>query len=246
MPMAQFNYGNLLWFGTPPVPPEPRRYCLGWNPALSKFKPYTLPVKKLARCSKATPEFVAEAKDMYENIPPGIKNVLTDYGCAVLPVDDIYDAIDWIWLSEPRGHKDKFSWAEIGGLCMFTGHLLLIANHVIDHRGFRVKRSRPQATFNHELGHCFDAALKYISQTPEFLRCVLADVEKIEGSDRLFYQYLLASLPQGPSEIFAECFALTQGAHCLQLSTRSLADYFPSCYQFVKELVDRLSSTNSN
>lgn len=246
MPMSKFTYGHLLWFGDPPVPPEPSPYLLGWNPALSKFKPYGLPVKKLARCSRASAQFVQETKQMMERVPAGIVTALKSYGLAVIPVADIFDCVEWLSFAGPRGHDGKGSWQRIAGLCMFDGHLLLLGSHRINERGYYVPVQDAQATFNHELGHCLDAALKYISQSREFLECVAADIEKIKGSDLHFYRYLLQGLPAGPSEIFAECFAFTQGAHCLQLRTRSLSEYFPSSCQFVKELVDRLSSTTNH
>jgi hypothetical protein len=237
--MTKYNQGNLLWIGAPPVPPEPKPYLLGWNPALSRFKPHGLPIKKLATCSRAPAEFVSQTKSMLDAVPPGIKAALAKYGFAVLPVRDIYDAVLWLSYSGPRGHGDRFTWKPISGLCMFDGHLLLITQCHEDERGYHLADNR-QGVFNHELGHCFDAALGYFSKSPEFMACYAEDVAKLCVFNQVIYRYLLQPGEAGPSETVAECFAVTQGPSCLLSSAKDMPEYFPSSFLFVKNQVDRL------
>lgn len=239
--MSRFNPGNLLWFGAAPVPPQPKPYLLGWNPALRRFKPYTLPVKKLATSSRASTEFVSLTKSMMDDVPPGIMAPLVKYGVAVLPARDIYDAVLWLSFNGPRGHGDRFTWKAISGLCMFAGHLLLITECKEDERGYHIADNR-QGVFNHELGHCLDEALGMISETPEFMSCFVADVAKLSAIDQLIYRYLLQPGKAGPSELWAECFACTQGLCCINSWTKDMPEYFPSSYLFVKNQVDRLSA----
>jgi hypothetical protein len=238
--MSKFDPGNLLWFGAPPVPPEPKPYLLGWNPALSKFKPYGLPVKKLARSSMASSDFVELTKSMMDNVPPTIQTALIKYGVAVLPAKDVFDAVLWLNWDGPRGHDGRLSWKTISGLCLFDGHLLLICQNREDERGY-IRNEKFQGLFNHELGHCLDRALDLVSSSPAFLACVAADIAKLTAIDKAIYQYLLQPDLAGPSEIFAECFACTQGLCCVESWTKDMPTYFSSSYQFVKELVGRLS-----
>jgi hypothetical protein len=241
--MSQFASGNLLWFGAVPAPPAPLPYLLGWNPALSRFKPYGLPVKKLARSSEASADFVAQTKSMMDKVAPGIKAALAKFGVAVLPVRDVFDAVLWLPFAAPRGHKDRFSWKNIPGVCLLDGHLLVICQNREDERAY-IRNENIQGVFNHELGHCLDRALALISSKPEFLACVAADIKKLTALDQAIYRYLLQPDLAGPSEIFAECFACTQGLCCIESWTKDMPTYFSSSFQFVKELVGTPSSTS--
>ncbi len=237
--MSKFNPGNLLWFGTAPVPPEPKPYLLGWNPALSRFKPFTLPIKKLARSSSASTDFVASTRSMMEKVPPGIQAPLIKYGVAVLPALNIWDVSLWLSYGGPRGHGDRFKWPGISGLCMFDGHLLLICEAHESEKQY-IRTTNLQGIFNHELGHCLDRALEHVSKSAEFLACVAEDVAKLTSLDKAIYRYLLQEGEAGPSEIFAECFACTQGLCCVNSWTKDMPVYFKSSFQFVQELVGRL------
>ena len=239
--MSKFDPGNLLWFGTTPAPPEPLPYLLGWNPALSRFKPYGLPVKKLARSSEASADFVAQTKSMLDKVDPGITAALAKFGVAVLPTRDVYDAILWLPFATPRGHEDRFSWKTIPGVCLIDGHLLVVCEYREEDRGY-VRSENIQGVFNHELGHCLDRALDFISSKPEFLACVAADIKKLTPLDRAIYRYLLQPDLAGPSEIFAECFACTQGLCCVESWTKDMPEYFSSSFQFVKKLVGSLTA----
>jgi len=240
--MSKFDPGNLLWFGAAPVPPQPSPYLLGWNPALRKFKPFGLPVKQLARYSKASSDFVTRTKSMLDNVHPGIQAVLIKYGVAVWPVGDIYDASMWLSWDGPRGHGDRFTWKTISGLCLFEGHLLVLCECREDGTRY-IRCDNRQGVFNHELGHCLDRALALISASPEFLACYAADFKQLSDSNKALYRYLLQPDLAGPSELFTECFAATQGLGCFPNGPKNMPEYFPSSYQFVSDLVGRLTSS---
>jgi hypothetical protein len=243
--MSRFNAGNLLWFGAPPVPPEPSPYLLGWNPALRKFKPFGLPVKKLACANQASAAFVAQIKSMIEKVPPGIQATLIEFGVAILPGYVIFDICHFSFpYHSPRGHDGRMSWSKIAGLSMFEGHLLIVCQYRDLGQGL-VLVDNAQGIFNHELGHCLDAALKYISKHPEFLARYAADIAKLSASDRAMYQYFLQPDEAGPSEAFADLFACTQGESCVSYWTKKLPEAFPSCFEFVKNLVEGLMTTSS-
>ncbi|MBU6455227.1 MAG: hypothetical protein KGS72_25885 [Cyanobacteria bacterium REEB67] len=240
--MKKFNYGHLLWFGTPPVTPEPKPYLLGWNPALANFKPFGLPVKELASSSRADVDFVASIQAMIDAVPADILSVVRKFGMAVLPVADLYDVISWLPYLGPGGTWEKRTqWDTVSGVCLFDGHLSVVARNYREERGYYKAENR-QGVFNHELGHGFDAAFEYISQTREFLECVAADIEKLDRLNQRIYAYLLQSMPTGPSEIFAECFAAILGMCAVPSWTKDMPVYFPESFGFVKRLVDDLSS----
>ncbi len=75
-----------------------------------------------------------------------------------------------------------------------------------------------------------------------FLACFAADVEKLSACDRAIYRYLLQPHPAGPSELFAECFAATQGGCAIEYWTKKMPEIFPQSYNFVLELVGKLNA----
>ena len=240
--MHKSDYGHLLWFGSPPPLPEPRPYLLGWNPALSRFKPFGLPVKELITSSRADAAFVTSIQNMVDAVPADIQNIVKDFGMAVLPVRDLYDVISWLSYLGPGGTWEKrVQWDTVSGVCLIDGHLLVVARNHRTERGYYQADNR-QGVFNHELGHGFDAALEYISQTREFLECVAADIEKLDRLNQRIYAYLLQSMPTGPSEIFAECFGAIRGMCAVPSWTKDMPVYFSESFGFVKRLVDNLSS----
>ena len=146
----------------------------------------------------------------------------------------------------PTGYSDgRFSWETVSGLCQFGGHLLTVTRNVTRQKQYIVADNR-QGVFNHELGHCFDYALGKISATPEFIAAFQADVALLADYHKRDHAYLMQGGEVGPCETFAECFASTQGACAIEYWTGKMPERFSHCYQFVKQLLDKLSAPSSN
>ena len=236
--MAKLDLSVLLWFGAAPVPPERRWYHL-WSP-LGKFRPHGLPVKQLAMATSASEAFRQETRAIMQTVPDNLLPCLQHYGVLVYPTRDIFEALDWSDYGGPRGHGDRFKWPAVSGLCKREGRLLVLTEF-IERDGYRYKADNRIGVFNHELGHCFDRAVGHFSQKQEFLECVARDVARIAAklspSQQAALHYFLAAAPQGPSEIFAECFAARLGACAVTYWSDCFKDWFPECYAKVAGLV---------
>ncbi|MBK7838555.1 MAG: hypothetical protein IPP57_14455 [Candidatus Obscuribacter sp.] len=110
--------------------------------------------------------------------------------------------------------------------------------------GYYRKVDGRQGTFNHELAHCVDAALDYISESPEFVAAWKSDVERIRAklapSHQSALSYIIADEPQGPSETFAEIVAAFMGGGCLAYYANDWEDVMPASYAFVQHLLQNL------
>lgn len=175
-----------------------------------------------------------------ETVPDNLRPCLAHFGILVYPTRDIFEALDWSDYGGPRGHGDRFKWPAVSGLCKREGHLLVLTEFV-ERDGYRYKADNRLGVFNHELGHCFDRATGHFSQKQEFLDCVARDIARITAtlspSQQAALHYFLAAAPQGPSEIFAECFAACLGECAVTYWTDCFQDWFPECYAKVKGLV---------
>lgn len=241
--MAKPDFNRVLWYGEAPTPPPRTWRYLGFQPQLHKFRPHGLKMLELATVTTASQEFINSIRDMVSATPEYLKPLLADYGVAVAPIRDIYEVCDWHFMNGPRGHGDRFSWAAVSGLCQNNGHLLVITEYA-QRAGYYRKMDGRQGTFNHELAHCIDAALDYISKSPEFVAAWRSDVERIRARLALSHQaalaYIIADEPQGPSETFAEIVAAFLGGGCLTYYADDWEHVMPSSYAFVQYLMQNL------
>lgn len=242
--MSKCNLNNLIWFGDAPKPaPKLWRY-LKLFPTLGSFRPYGIPVKNLCDATHASETFREDCRRLTSTTPRNLSAVLARYGVVTYPVHDIFEALDWSDYGGPRGHGDRFKWPGISGLCKNKGHVLVLTEYY-ERDGYKRKADNRQGVYNHEMAHCFDEALDLISQKPEFLARVAADVEriraKLSAGQQAVLHYFLADAPQGPSEIFAETLAARLGECAVTYWTKDMADWFPQSYAFVSKLADMTS-----
>ncbi len=241
--MAKPDFNRVLWFGEAPTPPPRTWRYLGLQPQLRNFRPYGLKMLELATRTTASQEFIRSIGVMVAATPEYLKPLLADYGVAVAPIRDIYEVCDWHFMNGPRGHGDRFTWAAVSGLCQDKGHLLVITEYA-QRDGYYRKVDGRQGTFNHELAHCVDAALDYISESPEFVAAWKSDVERIRAklapSHQSALSYIIADEPQGPSETFAEIVAAFMGGGCLAYYANDWEDVMPASYAFVQHLLQNL------
>jgi hypothetical protein len=237
--MAKCNLNKVLWFGDKPEPPPKPWYYLKLSPTLGSFRPFGIPVKELCERTHASDAFRQECNALVLTAPPNIKQVLAHYGVVTFPVHDIFESLDFSDYGGPRGHGDRYKWPTISGLCKQEGHVLVLTEYV-ERDGYKYKADNRQGVFNHEMAHCFDHALGHISQQPEFLACVEADVARIRAKlspgQQAVLHYFLADAPQGPSEIFAECLAANLNLCAVAYWTKDMCDWFPQSYEFVSRL----------
>ncbi len=238
--MKQHLLDKVLWLGDPPPPPPRRWFHLGRNWHLGKYRPHGIPVRELAERSSASSEFRQECSVILKTVPDNLRAILSEFGLMVQPTWDIFETLEFSDYHGPRGHGDRFTWPRVSGLCRNQGHVVVLCEYVVLNER-RQKAENRQGVFNHELGHSFDAACDYISQKEEFLARVKQDTERIHQalppSLSSVLHYFLAEAPQGPSEIFAECFAACLGVCAVKYWTEDMKSWFPKSYEMVERLV---------
>lgn len=248
--MTSIPFHRLRWFGKAPQLPEQPKWASylskTWNPALKKFRPHGLPLAKLAQCTRAREPFLRQADTIMAKLPAAVLAKLEGYGALVLPVYDIFDYVEWLPYSGPRGHQDRFSYAYLTGLCGHDGRVLVLCETYC-RDGRRLLNDNAEGVFNHECGHCLDAACGYVSRSHEFLACVAEDIERLIekiGTARMqaVFSYYLQVMPAGPSEIFAEGFASTMGKGCHSYRPDDFREAFPKSCQFIANLIASLPS----
>ena len=239
---------KLIWLGEEPLPPAEPRFLTYFQWRFRRFKPFTLPVRRLNNTSKAELETVDAMRQLVNSLPPYPRRVMAQYGVAVLPVHDLWDDTHYMlgWFGG-RGHDRKDGYDYIGGICANDGHLAIVAETVrVRERGWQKQENLVGIAW-HELGHSFDRALaawlgldvEVFSLTPEFRQAWLADTSPLTGSYRSQAAYYLQPDGAGESEAFAECFAVTLGKAAVESNTKFFIEYFPNCLAIVRALVEK-------
>lgn len=239
---------KLIWLGEEPLPPAEPRFLSYFQWRYKRFRPFTLPVRRLNMTSMAKAETVEAMRQLVNSIPPYPRRVMAQYGVALLPVHDLWDDTHYMlgW-GGGRGHDRKDGYDYIGGICVSDGHLAVVAETVrVRDRGWTAQENVAGIAW-HELGHSFDRALatwlgldvEVFSLTPEFHQAWLEDTSVFVGSYRSQFSYYLQPDGAGESEAFAECFAVTQGKGGLASNSKYFPEHFPRCLAIVRALVDK-------
>lgn len=239
---------KLIWLGEEPIPPAEPRLLSYFQWRYKRFRPFTLPIRRLNMTSMAKAETVEAMRQIVNNLPPYPRRIMAQYGVAVLPVHDLWDDTHYMlgW-SGGRGHDRKDGYDYIGGICTSAGHLAIVAETVrVRERGWMTQENRDGIVL-HELGHSFDRALAAIlgldpdvfSLTPEFREAWLADTSVLVGSYRSQFSYFLQPDGAGESEAFAECFAVSLGKGAVESNCKYFPKHFPRCLAIVSALVEK-------
>jgi len=113
--LAQAN-NHLLWLGQHPKPPPEPRFLSRFQWRYKRFRPFTLPVRRLNSTSKASAETFDLMRNLLTKLPPYPAAIMAAYGVAVLPVHNLWDEA-WYMLGwgGARGHDRTDGFDYIGG-----------------------------------------------------------------------------------------------------------------------------------
>src|ERR1044071_6629998 len=108
------------------------------------------------------------------------------------------------------------------------------------------KAERVSGVLRHETGHAVDALMggsgPPFSENSRFTMAYMADVERMDSRDAKQLQYVLQRGKAGPSETFAEIFALLNGGPCNDAAAEPLERSFVEVSKIVKAKLDELET----
>jgi len=183
-----------------------------------------------------SPDFLEEVKGCIAAMPQKLLAELQYRGGRVCVTPRLFDKLPGYSYDQPRGYDDGLTGKNVEGL--FNGTDAIICEYSAP-RGddlSLVKNQRAGHVLRHELGHAFDHYWDTISDTGEFKDIYMhelanMDFDQREGELAYFSQKTKA----GPSECFAELFAIIIGGGDSSKVDTALRQYFPKCTQLIRQ-----------
>lgn len=134
--------------------------------------------------------------------------------------------------TRPRGYTHGGGYDNTNGLYQFG--TVYIAERESYRNSPPAVSTRTQETVFHELGHAYDDLCGPRSSSDEFKKAYDEDSHHLTNTLReKFYYYVQES--SGPSELFAELFAVAAGGG----GERGLSTTFPKCHAYVQALMKK-------
>ena len=192
------------------------------------------------RRTQDTTEIYAQVLAALHLIPRHIKQELFDGQCKIVITPTLLEAEPKLAYEKPRGYLHDADYRNVPGMYRRSERVLWIGER------YSHGTSPPQinkmvlSTTLHELGHAYDHSQNFISQSNDFMQDYDIDLKKLADSDKTTYYYFVQPEAAGPSELFAELFALSiskKGG--ITERSASLKTIFPQSFEFVKKYLQK-------
>jgi PDZ domain len=170
-------------------------------------------------------------------VPKSVKLDLANYGVKILITPTIIEANPSFATEKPRGYIHGGGYDNCPGLYNNGTKDLYIAERAA------WKNSPPQlnrwvlSTSLHELGHAYDYCKGHLSSSDAFIKAYEEDSGRLNNSQRTEFNYFLQEAGAGPTELFAELFALSQSkAGGIDERSPDLGRAFRKSFEYVRSL----------
>lgn len=164
------------------------------------------------------------------------KQSFIENGSQIRIAEKLTDAFPHLAGEQPRGWAENMTWDWVDGVHSPESRAVGIAatNQVSENGGF-AESTRTSGVLMHELGHAFDhnAGNKPHNQSLEFLLNYYNDVFNMSEEEKAELSYFTQPGTAGPSEAFAELFAiknLGHGCNNLEKQDELMLEAFSNTY----------------
>jgi hypothetical protein len=191
--------------------------------------------------------FIDKVDRDFIGLPQEVRQLLKREGIKVVVGDTIPDVAPELKGVRPRGHAAGSTWDHIEG---FFRHvpgekMAVVTEHRLDRiSGKIVASNRVEGVLKHEVGHGVDEALHGYSQDDAFQTAYEADKAIIDrnlnDSEKDTLEYFLQSGYTGPSEAFAELFAVLHGGGAAKWCETLLRTSFPNTINLIEDRIEKL------
>jgi tetratricopeptide (TPR) repeat protein len=172
-------------------------------------------------------------------VPKVVKKELLNGGIKIVIAPTIAEANPDLLHEKPRGYFHGGGFDNVPGLYMPSKKQIFVGERAQWQNSPPQLNRWVQSTMLHETGHALDACRTYPSASGEFKAAYDQDVVRLSSSQRNSFYYYCQEGDAGPSELFAELFAVTLSSGGIDPRSPSLAQAFPASYQVMRGLLDK-------
>jgi hypothetical protein len=191
--------------------------------------------------------FIDKMDRDFVGLPQEVRKLLKKEGIKVVVGDTIPDVAPELKDVRPRGHAEGSKWDHIEGFFRSSPEdkMVVVTEHRLDRISEKMVASdRLEGVLRHEVGHGVDEALHRCSQDDAFQAAYEADKAIIDRNlnDRQkdTLEYFLQSGYAGPSEAFAELFAILHGGGASRWCEPLMRTSFPNTLNLIEDRIEKL------
>lgn len=183
-----------------------------------------------------SPAFVEEVKREINTLPKALLAELQARGGRVCITPRLADKLPDFRNTKPRGWEEGATGKNVDGLFDGTDVLVCEYSTNIEDDSSLVKNTRVGYIVRHESGHAFDQYWGNVSDSPEYKHTYLLELAKMDPNERdADLAYFAQRAGGGPSECFAELFAIMNGGGSSKHVDTNLAPLFPQCSKMIRQ-----------
>jgi hypothetical protein len=189
----------------------------------------------------------ADTDDVYSQVTGAlslisrqIKEELFNFGIRIVIAPTIAEANPDSSQNKPRGYIHGGGMDNVPGMYMPWNKQIFVGERASWKNSPPQRNRWVQSTMLHETGHAFDDSHYHLSTAGDFKAAYDEDFQRLTNSQRTRLYYYCQEGDAGPSELFAELFALTESsAGGIDPRSPELVSAFPNSLKFVRTLLDK-------
>jgi hypothetical protein len=182
-----------------------------------------------------SPQFIEEVKREINKLPYKLLAALQARGGRVCITPRLADKLPDFRNTRPRGWEYGTTGKNVDGLFDGTDVLVCEWSTSYEDDSSLVKNSRVGYIVRHESGHAFDHYWGRISASPDYKHTYYLELAKMDPDQKdAELAYFAQKAEGGPSECFAELFAIMVGGGASKNVDANLAPIFPQCSKMIR------------
>ncbi len=173
-------------------------------------------------------------------IPRHVKEELSNFGTKIVIARTLVDANPEMRHEKPRGYIHGGGYDNCPGMYTPNNKQIFVGERASWHNSPPQLNHWVKSTMLHEMGHAYDHCRSDESGSSSFKAAYQKDFQHLSLSEKNEHYYYCQEGDAGPSELFAELFALNlSSAGGIDERSPSLGKSFPSCLSYIQSFVGK-------
>ncbi len=173
-------------------------------------------------------------------IPRHVKEELSNFGTKIVIARTLLDVNPEMAHEKPSGYIHGGGYDNCPGMYTPGKNQIFVGERASWHNSPPQLNHWVKSTMLHEMGHAYDHCRADESRSSEFKAAYRKDFQHLSLSEKNEHYYYCQEGDAGPSELFAELFALDLSpAGGIDQRSPTLAKAFPTCFSHIQSFVGK-------